>query len=629
MSANYYVLPTEYGLALMAKAHQGQSIELKNFVLGDANGQPYTPEHRRTATALVNQRASVAIQSIRAVDARTIRITATLPSRIGGFFIHEIGLTDINNKLIYVGNYHGGYKPLFTEGASSDMEFNVDVKVENTSQINILAHDSMIANQSWVQEKLDEMRTYYDEQLRIEREKIKDEIAIGQLFLTNMPFENGEQVARFKGYGRWKRFGDGQAIVTYRHGEMVKNYEWLSKMGATGGTYQHKLTIGEMPEHYHYSATLNGSKDAEVGDSFALQWRTIKDYNGYIMGASDSDVLDSAKSSSIGNSQSHNNVQPSVVIGAWIRIYDERDLISLSANRSQVAVGQTVEFTLKTKLAQFTMIDYEILGVTSSQISLAPLQGQMMVDDDGNARLRIKASDDYIAQGNQNLTVQLVDSAKSARVQLIDSGETQAPSQIYKAGRHEFVIEPNQSITFDMFAGGGGGGGSRRLPNVPPSNGQNGANIQLDIDGHNIIVGGGRGGTGGAWGNGSAYSNGQAGAGGNNQAESQSNLEILINQRGRDGVSNQNRFTVQRGADVVAGAIDGSNFGGDGGTGIGDERWSYGGAGGSGGHVKAKFMNTTNSPITATMTIGETALGGQIGNKGSNGGFAYAVVSKA
>lgn len=621
MSANYYVLPTEYGLALMAKAHQGQSIELKNLVIGDANGQPYTPEHRRTATALINQRASVAIQSIRAVDARTIRITATLPSRVGGFFIHEIGLTDINNKLIYVGNYHGGYKPSFNEGASSDMEFNIDVKVENTSNISILANDSLIANQDWVLTKLDEIRHYYDEQLRIEREKIKDEIAIGQLFLTNMPFENGEQVARFKRYGRWKRFGDGQAMVAFRHGETIKNYEWLSKMGAVGGAYQHRLTVIEMPEHKHDVHHL-GDPNSVVNPREGYALSSTSSSSQELIKARDNSI------SSVGGNQPHNNVQPSIVIGAWLRIPLESDLVSFFANRSQVSVGQTVEFTLKTKLAQFTMIDYEILGVRANQISLAPLKGQMMVEDDGNASLRLKISEDYIAQGNQNLIVQLVDSAKSVKVLLIDSGETQAPSQIYKTGQYEFVIEPNQGITFDMFAGGGGGGGSRYSTqwglNV---DGQHGGSITLTLDESVITVGGGRGGTGGVWGNGSSYSNGQAGAGGSNQIDNQNSLEIMINQRGRDGVSNQNRWAIQRGADVLAGAMEGSNFGGDGGVGVGDERWSYGGAGGSGGHVKAKFINTTNTPITATLVIGATGLGAKNGNHGSDGGFAYATVS--
>ncbi|WLF84495.1 phage tail protein [Moraxella sp. ZY210820] len=617
MSANYYVVPTEYGRQLLREAHQGQPIQLKNLVIGDANNVPFTPESRSNSTDLINQRASIAIQSITAVNATTLQIKATLPSHVGGFFIHEVGLTDINDKLVYIGNYHGNYKPVITQGASSDMTFNIFIVLDKASVINISPSDSIIANQDWVMSKLDEIRNYYDEQLRIEREKIKDEIAIGQLFLTNMPFENGEQVARFKGYGRWKRFGDGQAIVTFRHGETVKNYEWLSKMGATGGAYQHKLTINEMPEHKH---------DVLLGDAITSGEQKVISAGG---GRGMKDFYDQYSLQASGGSQPHNNVQPSIVTGAWLRIPLESDFVSFFANRSQVAVGQTVEFTLKTTLAQFTMIDYEILGVKPNQINLAPLKGQMMVGADSNAHLRLKISEDYIAQGNQNLTVQLVDSAKSVKVLLIDSGETQAPSQIYKVGTHEFVIEPNQSITFDMFAGGGGGGGSRWSTQWGQNvDGQHGGNISLSIAESSINVGGGRGGTGGIWGNGSSYSNGQAGAGGNNTIDNQNGMEILINQRGRDGVSNQDRGGIQRGADVVAGAMSGSNFGGDGGTGVGDERWSYGGAGGSGGHVKAKFVNTTDHAITATLIVGETALGSQNGNKGQNGGFAYAVVSQ-
>lgn len=441
---------------------------------------------------------------------------------------------------------------------------------------------------------------------------------IGEVFLTNMPFENGEQVARFLGYGRWKRYGDGEAIITFRHGETVKNYEWLSKMGASGGAYQHKLTVNEMPEHKH---------DVLLGDAITSGESKVISAGG---GIGLRDFYDEHSLKSAGNSQSHNNVQPSIVTGAWVRIPDESSLLSLSANRQQVSVGQTVEFILRTSLAEFTMIDYEIQGVTSNQISLASLAGAMMVGADGSARLRLTASDDYLAQGNKNLKVQLTDSRLSATVTLIDSGETQAPTKIYKAGTHEIVIQPNQSVTFDMFAGGGGGGGSRWSTQHGDFGGKDGGNVVLTIAESSITVGGGRGGTEGAWANGSAFHNGQAGAGGSNNIDNQNSLEIMINQRGVDGVPNQNRNNVQRGADVVAGAMSGSNFGGDGALGVGDGNRSYGGAGGSGGHVKAKFVNTTDNAITATLVIGATGVGGKSGRDniyGKDGGFAYAVVS--
>lgn len=438
---------------------------------------------------------------------------------------------------------------------------------------------------------------------------------IGEIFFTNMPFENAEQVAQYLGYGRWKRFGNGQVPLPVRHTDIVDGYEWLSKVGASGGEYQNRLTINEMPRHKH---------EVLLGDAITSgESRVISAGGGQGMrGFYDQYSLQEA-----GGNQPHNNVQPSIVTGAWVRIPLESDFMSFSANRQQVAVGQTIEFTLKTALAQFTMVDYEIHGVTSSQISLVPLVGQMMVGANGNAVLRLTASDDYLAQGNKDLTVRLADSRLSATAVLVDSGETQAPTKVYKVGTHEIVIQPRQMVTFDMFAGGGGGGGSRWSTQYGANDGQHGGDVALSVENSSIIVGGGRGGTGGAWANGSAFHNGQAGAGGSNTIDNQNGLEIMINQRGIDAVSNQNRSNVQKGADVVAGAMIGSNFGGNGGTGVGDVGWAYGGAGGSGGHVKAKFVNTTDNPITATLVIGETALGGQIENKGSNGGFAYAVVS--
>lgn len=315
MSANYYVLPTEYGLALMAKAHQGQSIELKNLVLGDANGQPYTPEHRRTATALVNQRASVAIQSIQPVDARTIRITATLPSRVGGFFIHEIGLTDINNKLIYVGNYHGGYKPSFTEGASSDMEFNIDVKVENTSQINILANDSIIANQDWVNEQIRLIREHFEAQLKIERERVIEDVSVGELFFTTIDFKTSEEVTKHKGYGKWARFGNGEAIISLRHKDTVLGQEWLNKIGGFGGAYTHQLSKDELPAHNHASQEFDQLMTASYGTGTIRGRATDSSWGEPSVGTS-------RLITTVGKNHAHNNIQPSIVVGVWQRLPD-------------------------------------------------------------------------------------------------------------------------------------------------------------------------------------------------------------------------------------------------------------------------------------------------------------------
>ena len=70
------------------------------------------------------------------------------------------------------------------------------------------------------------------------------------------------------------------------------------------------------------------------------------------------------------------------------------------------------------------------------------------------------------------------------------------------------------------------------------------------------------------------------------------------------------------------------NGGGNGATGIGDERWSFGGGGGSGGRLKAKFTNTTEEVITFNLIVGSKGQGWKNGgNSGGDGGIGFAIVS--
>lgn len=76
--------------------------------------------------------------------------------------------------------------------------------------------------------------------------------------------------------------------------------------------------------------------------------------------------------------------------------------------------------------------------------------------------------------------------------------------------------------------------------------------------------------------------------GGQNTVDADSSFEIEINQTGNDAVIGS-RYSTQLGGTAIAssiGAVKGA-------TGIGDERWSYDGGGGSGGRLKVKFTNTT------------------------------------
>lgn len=476
--------------------------------------------------------------------------------------IYEVGIYDEHDILFALAS--STEEAIFSSSTNFSVIVVLGLKLSNASNVELVLDRETSQAIAMVGLHISESNPHPQYALLKNMDKLlkRVEKQIGELLITQMPFENGEQVATYLGYGRWKRFGDGHHLATLRHSAPIQGLEFLSNIGKTGNA------LGRQGE----------------------------------------------------------KTTPSITIGAWVRIPLESDFISLTPNVNQIAVGQTVEFTLHTRLAQFTPVDYVLSGVTSNQIALANLSGRLVVGADGRAKLSITASDDYIAQGDSTMTMHLVDGRLSSSVRIVDSGETVAPSIIYKAGIHTFEIQPNQHIIIDMFAGGGGGGGSRYSTQSGLNvDGQHGGDITLTIAESSISVGGGRGGTGGVWGNGSSYSNGQAGAGGSNDINNQDNLEILINQRGNDARIGS-RWETQYGAGVLAGAMSGANAGGNGGNGVGDERWSYGGGGGSGGHVKAKFINTTNAPMTATLVIGATGLGAKIGNHGSDGGFAYAVV---
>ncbi|RKG32405.1 phage tail protein [Acinetobacter tianfuensis] len=155
MAAKYYLTLTDYGSTQIAQAHDQSPIQLQNLVIGDANNVPYDPIMGIDRTTLVNQKASVPIQDIQIID-DFIRVTATLGTSVGGFNIHEIGLTDETGQLVYIGNYHGGYKPVLEDGAGGQLTLIIDIKGTPANNINLTVDENInTATQAWVNQQLE------------------------------------------------------------------------------------------------------------------------------------------------------------------------------------------------------------------------------------------------------------------------------------------------------------------------------------------------------------------------------------------------------------------------------------------------------------------------------------------
>lgn len=72
----------------------------------------------------------------------------------------------------------------------------------------------------------------------------------------------------------------------------------------TGGEYNHKLTVGEMPEHRHDSRTTNGWGSMDWGYNFTYTNTAAWNGEGTI---------------NIGGNQSHNNTPPYFAVYIWER----------------------------------------------------------------------------------------------------------------------------------------------------------------------------------------------------------------------------------------------------------------------------------------------------------------------
>lgn len=125
---------------------------------------------------------------------------------------------------------------------------------------------------------------------------------VGDLYLTS---EVGNPSTRL-GYGSWVRYAEGRALVGYSSNVTTSVPDWVKVAGNTFGSYEHKLTISEMPKHNHRQ---NGSTDGGSATGYQI------DYNN-----SPQTQATNVFSEDSGGDQPHNNVQPSIVIYVWRRI---------------------------------------------------------------------------------------------------------------------------------------------------------------------------------------------------------------------------------------------------------------------------------------------------------------------
>lgn len=645
MSTPVQLKITKAGIESVFDADQrGLRVQLNRIVYSSANFESVNMD-TRTQLGNIILESTIAVGGV-SEDRQTLRFFSVInsPSELE---IKSLGVYTDTNVLFAIASVPAGNLFKVYSGISFIASFGLAVSASTSSAINITTdqnaamsmvlmndhesalnpHPQYMAAVQRIEQIIDELQ---DEMGIISGRKVED-IGVGDLYLTTRHFADGDAVAAYKGYGRWGRFGDGHVLATQALATNSSAPSFFQTLRATGGAYTHKLTIDEMPGHNHIRDAAYKHLSARSVDIPGPSSVSGVDRND-IWDEPAVNGVDFAKSEILtqGGGEPHNNVQPSIVIAAWERLPDDVPNYDLSVSKPVVLDTEQVTFTLDAgNVPVGTRIPYSITD--EDGIVLGRSSSNFLVNSDGTAQVVFTVFN-VSSLINKTITLTLLGGINISKSFIV-------PALTYLfEGQHTVTIEPGEVAIFDMYGAGGGGGGgsiSTHDSSTTRPDGTNGGTVALTYQDKTFVAGGGGKGLGGVWikqpskvGSGRAMFNGEGGLGGQNLLATDAKFDVIYNKNGEDAIIGS-RWDTQLGASGYIYKLSTSR-GGNGAMGVGDERWAYGGGGGSGGNLKLRCVNNETTPITVQINVGTHGKGWSgATNKGDDGGIAAVILTKS
>lgn len=302
--------------AILDSDNIGLTLRLSHFAIGSGK---YTPTGNETQLDSEISRHLISAGDIERTT-HTLRFSTTLSAN-SETEVYEVGVFTQDNLLFAVASSEN--QPLFkiypdvvfvASFGTALNEFDDISRVSITNDPNgalslqlmqqHLAHADPHPQYA-LRSLLDEVSNTVIKKLQQQVEQLK--IPIGGLFATTKHYANGEAVTAELGYGKWQRALIGRTGV----GIDPNANDWTATMGQQYGEKTHTLTIDEMPSHTH--DWLHGQEQDD--QSYGSSHNEFTFTTGTIKGA---EVIGET-----GGNEPHNNVQPSQVIGYWVRMSDD------------------------------------------------------------------------------------------------------------------------------------------------------------------------------------------------------------------------------------------------------------------------------------------------------------------
>lgn len=299
----------------------GLTLRLSHFAIG--NGK-YTPTGNETQLSHEISRHLISAGDIEPTT-HTLRFSTSLMAN-NETKVYEVGIFTQDNVLFALASSEN--QPLFkiypdvVFVASFGLMLN---EFDDISRVSIITDPNGALSLQLMQQHLahadphpqyalrsllDEVSNTVIKKLQQQVEQLK--IPVGGLFVTTKHYANGEAVTAELGYGKWQRALIGRTGV----GIDPNANDWTATMGQQYGEKTHTLTIDEMPSHTHSAKYRNLQVKEGEYDGVAYPLSINAKQSKYTENQTDYPI------GIKGGSQPHNNVQPSQVIGYWVRMPD-------------------------------------------------------------------------------------------------------------------------------------------------------------------------------------------------------------------------------------------------------------------------------------------------------------------
>ncbi|MGX5101086.1 phage tail protein [Enterobacter cloacae] len=146
MAEKYYSILTNRGKELEAQSSAtGKPVIIKDFVVGDGNGQAVKPDPALTTLVHEVYRAAISALQVSPDQANQFIAQLVLPAGVGGFVVREVGLLTDAGELYAVANCAAIEKP--ASGISVRLQFRLAVSETADIELKVATGDGLFLRQ--------------------------------------------------------------------------------------------------------------------------------------------------------------------------------------------------------------------------------------------------------------------------------------------------------------------------------------------------------------------------------------------------------------------------------------------------------------------------------------------------